>query len=146
MEITSKLSERLKELMFDCGQIKSEALAAKIGVAGTSVRAWMNATRNINLVHAVGLADFFHCSLDYLAGISDTDREVLPRPLPPFYGRLREVMKEQGVSRYKIAQLLHADVFFTNWAHGEVPMLYTVCTIADFLNVSLDYLVGRTDY
>ena len=146
MEIMSKFSERLKELMFDCGQIKSEALAKKLKVSGPTVRSWMNNKRDITLVNAVNVADFFECSLDYLAGLSEVDHKVTARPLPPFYDNLRKVMAEQGVTRYQIAKNVVADVFFTKWAHGGMPMLYTACKLAQYLNVSLDYLVGRTDY
>ncbi len=146
MEVVSKLSERLKELMFDCGQIKSEALAKQLKVSGPTVRSWMNGKRDITLANAIKVADFFECSLDYLAGISDVDRKVTARPLPPFYENLRKVMDEQGVTRYQIAKNVVADVFFTKWVHGGMPMLYTACKLAQYLHVSLDYLVGRTDY
>ncbi len=146
MEIMSKFSERLKELMFDCGQIKSEALAKQLKVSGPTVRSWMNEKRDITLANAVKVADFFECSLDYLAGLSEVDHKVTAHPLPPFYENLRKVMAEQGVTRYQIAKNVVADVFFTKWARGGMPMLYTVCKLAQYLNVSLDYLVGRTDY
>ncbi len=146
MEIMSKLSERLKELMFDCGQIKSEALAARLGISGPTVRRWLNAQADINLENAVKLADFFECSIDYLAGMSEVDRKVTPRPLPPFYENLRKVMAECGVTRYRLSKDVVADVFFTKWAHGVEPLLCTVCKIAQYLNVPVDYLIGRTDY
>ena len=143
----SKLSERLKELMFDHGNMKSEALAAEIGVMGTSVRNWINGTYEITLANAIKLADYFQCSLDYLTGLRENYETVFPRDLPPFYLRLREVMRELGITRYKIAHSKNfSDSYFTNWASGEQPKLATVCALADYLNVSLDYLVGRTDY
>ncbi len=146
MEIMSKFSERLKELMFDCGQMKSEALASALKVAGPTVRSWMNGKRDVTLANAVKVADFFGCSLDYLAGLTDVDHQVEARTLPPFYENLRKVMAEQGVTRYQLAKNVVADIFFTKWAHGGMPMLYTVCRIAQYMNVSVDYLIGRTDY
>ena len=83
MEIMSKLSERLKELMFDCGQIKSEALALSLGVSGPTVRRWMNAQSDITLENAVKVADFFQCSIDYLGGMSEIDHKVTPREAAP---------------------------------------------------------------
>lgn len=146
MEIMSKLSERLKELMFDCGQMKSEALATTLGVSGPTVRRWLNAQSDINLTNAVKLADRFECSIDYLAGMSEIDRKVTPRPLPSFYENLRKVMAECGVSRYRLSKDVVADVLFTKWARGDMPLLCTVCKIAQYLGVSVDYLIGRTEY
>ncbi len=146
MEIMSKLSERLEELMFDCGQMKSEALAKALNVQGSTVRSWMSGKRDITLANAVKLADFFECSMDYLAGMSEVDRKVTSRPLPPFYENLRKVMAELGVSRYRVAKDVVADIFFTKWANGGMPMLYTVCKLAQYLGVSVDYLIGRADY
>lgn len=145
MEIMSKLSDRLKELMFDRG-LKSEALAKELGVAGSSVRGWMNATREIGLENAVKVADYFRCSLDYLSGMSDVDCLVPPRELPPFYTALRRAMKSVGVSRYNVAKNLLADSYFTGWANGKQPELRTVCLLADYLHVSVDFLIGRSDF
>lgn len=147
MSILSNFPDRLKELMFDHGDIKSEALGRAIGVHGTNVRAWINGKASITLSNAIKLADFFECSLDYLAGRSETDERVLPRELPSFYENLRKVMEEKNITRYRLAREPEMkDVYFTKWAHGAKPDLITAIKLADYLNVTLDYLVGRTDY
>ena len=139
--------ERLRELMFDNGQMTAYALAEKIGVHFTTVNLWLRGEGLISLANAVKLADLFSCSLDYLAGISEVDSKVTARPLEPFYTRLRSVMKSCGVTRYRIAKETEfKDVYFTKWSRGGMPMLYTACKLAQYLHVSLDYLVGRTDY
>ncbi len=147
MENLSNFPERLRELMFDRGDMKSEALGKAIGVHGTNVRAWLNGTSLISLEHAIQLADFFSCNLDYLAGRGERDETVVPRPLPPFYDSLRGVMAEKGVSRYQIVRdtEIH-DVYFTRWKKGAKPDLITAVILADYLQVSLDRLIGRTDY
>ena len=147
MDILSNFPERLKELMFDHDEIKSEALGAAIGIHGTSVRAWMRGKSMITLPNAIILADFFECSLDYLAGERENDEKIPPRPLPPFYDNLRKIMAEKGITRYALVKDTEIkDVYFTKWAHGALPDLITVIKLAKYLDVSLDYLVGRTDY
>ncbi len=139
--------ERLRELMFDNGQMTSYELADKLGTHSTTVSGWARGASMINLVNAVKIADFFECSLDYLAGISEVDRYVPARPLEPFYTRLRSVMKSCGVTRYRIAKDTEfKDPYFTKWSRGSVPDLITVIKLAQYLNVSVDYLIGRTDY
>ena len=147
MENLSIFPERLKELMFDRGEMRSEALGAAIGVHGTNVRAWLNGTSLITLENAVKLADLFSCSLDYLVGRKEQDEKVVPRELPPFYEHLRKVMEEKKVTRYQIVHNTEIyDVYFTKWKKGAKPDLVTVIVLADYLEVSLDWLVGRTDY
>lgn len=127
--------------------LRSEEFSETIGVAGSAVRAWLRGEKLPNLKNAVLLADYIGCSLDYLVGRSEHYEEVLPRPLPPFYQRLRSIMKEQNVKRYALTcNTTVKDSRITNWAKGESPSLSSLCAIADYLHVSLDYLVGRTDY
>lgn len=143
----SNFPERLKELMFDHDNIKSELLGAAIGIHGTNVRAWMSGKSLISLENAIKLADFFECRLDYLAGISENDEKVILRALPDFYKNLRSVMEEKGITRYSLAKKPEIkDVYFTKWSHGAKPDLITVIKLAEYLEVSLDYLVGRADY
>ena len=143
MENMSIFSERLKELMAE-REIRSETLARETHIAGSSIRSWLRGDSFPTFSSAVKLADFFSCSL---AGLSDKFESVSPRPLPPFYPRLRHIMEEQGVTRFWVTEHTHIkDAFFTNWSHGQLPILPTLSALASCLNVSLDYLVGRTDY
>lgn len=146
MEVLSKFPQRLKDLMSE-HEISPEALAQEVGVYGSSVRDWMNGTSLISLSHAEKLADFFCCSLDYLAGLTDVYEDVPPKALPPFYDRLRKVMKQQGVTRYRVGKETGLkDIYFSKWAKGAMPELVTILPLAKILGVSLDYLVGRRDY
>ncbi len=130
--------------MFDRNDMKSEALAKELGTAGSTVRTWLNATNEISLENAIKVADFFHCSLDFLAGRTETDQTIIPRPLPPFYANLRSVMKQTGKTRYRITkETAIKDAYFTNWQNGQMPMLSSVCELADYMKITLDYLIGR---
>lgn len=148
MEYLSKLPERLKFLMLDREDIKSDALGKAIGVCGSTIRCFLRGKNLPSLATAVKLADFFECSLDFLAGKIEIDRKVTPRPLPPFYENLRKVMKERNITRYFLTHKTREirDSHFSNWIQGDQPKLITVCILAKHLDVSLDYLVGRTDY
>ncbi len=143
----SIFSERLKEQMFEFDEdFTAKKFAEKIGVTDATVYGWLNEKKEISLSHAVAVADFFGCNLDYFVGTRPFET-VTPRPLPPFYERLREIMREKHISRYHLVKnKILGDSFFTNWANGQKPRLATVCSVAKHLNVSLDYLVGRTDY
>ena len=147
MSNLSRFPERLKDLMFDAGQMTTRKLAEKVGVHFTTVAMWLKGGALISLSNAVKVADFFECSIDYLAGMSEIDRKVTPRELPPFYQNLRKVMTEQGFSRYRIAKDTEIkDMYFTKWSKGATPDLLSVMKVAAYMNVSVDYLIGRTDY
>ena len=147
MDILSNFSERLAELMFFHDEMSSEELAKRTGIAGSSIRAWLRKETVPSYDKLIAVADFFCCSLDFLAGRCDVDERVEPRELPPFYPHLRELMETLGVSRYSVTTRSPIkDPYFTNWSHGQKPLLVTLCSLADVLGVSLDYPVGRADY
>ena len=146
MEYLSKFPLRLRELMEE-KEWKSEEVSEKLGIAGSAVRAWLRGEKLPSLKNIVLLADLFACSLDFLVGRKENFEEVAARPLPEFYGRLREIMNERGVNRYALTSSGTVnDSRVTRWAKGESPSLPSLCVLADYLNISLDYLVGRTDY
>ena len=65
----------------------------------------------------------------------------------PCYERIRTLRKEAKISQQKIADDLsmHRTTYVRYESGGrEIPMNIAIL-IADYYNVSLDYLVGRTD-
>ena len=143
MEKKNAFHERLSELMIEKG-VNTVSLSAAIGVSDETVRRWKNGQRDILLSQLVKLADYFQCSLDFLAGRSDCAMDHQVREIPPFYDRLRAVMAEKGVTRYRLVKELPIyDGYFTNWKKGKSPNILTLIMLADYLDVTIDYLVGR---
>ena len=62
--------------------------------------------------------------------------------------RLRELRQQNQIKQYELAQILDVDPTTVNkYESGEnIPELKTLIKIADYFDVSLDYLVGREDY
>ena len=137
--------ERLTELIAE-KEIKSQELAAIIGVNPTTVNDWKRGKYTVFLANAIKLADFFRCSLDYLIGRSDDSNDFKPCPCPPFYIRFLTVLEKCGISTYRIRNDSGiSGGHFNNWKIGRDPLIPTLIPIADYLDVSLDYLVGRED-
>lgn len=68
--------------------------------------------------------------------------------LNEFPNRLRRLREEKKISRVVLSQLcgLHTDAI-RRYERGEVePDLVSLIAIADYFEVSLDYLTGRTMY
>ena len=145
MQSGNLFSERLAELMKEKG-VNTVTLGAAIGVSDETVRRWRNGQRSVLLPQMEKLADYFECSLDFLAGRTDVVSESPSRKMPPFYDRLRSVMSEKGVSRYRLVRDLPVyDSYFSNWKRGESPDLLTLMLLADYLGVTIDRLVGREE-
>lgn len=143
MDNLSKFAERLSELMFDA-KIKSELLGAAIGVSGSAIRRWLRGSGVINLTNLVTLADYFRCSIDYLVGKTENYITITPKPLPPFSKQIRKVLEEKGLSRYAMTKnTKFKDKYFWKWDKGTIPMLPNILELADILDCSIDYLVGR---
>lgn len=65
-----------------------------------------------------------------------------------FAERLLELRKEKGVSQAKLAKELsvsYAVVCYWETDRSE-PTAPNLVKLADYFNVSIDYLLGRTDY
>lgn len=143
MENVCKLSERLSELMVDNG-IKSDQLGKKLGVSGQTVRAWCDGVQQISLVNLIKIAEFFNCSIDYLVGRTEKFLDFTPKECPSFYERFREILKEKGISRYRMAKESRIkDSYFTTWQNGSDPHILSLIEVADYLDITIDYLVGR---
>lgn len=61
--------------------------------------------------------------------------------------RMKELREEKGISQYAFsAKIGVAQSTVGNWESGSrEPSIETLLKIADYFDVSLDYLLGRTD-
>lgn len=68
--------------------------------------------------------------------------------LNEFPNRLRRLREEKRISRVVLSQLcgLHSDAIRRYERGEQEPDLPSLIAIADFFEVSLDYLTGRADY
>lgn len=145
MDISSNFSERLKELMFDKG-VSSSQLAESIFIKSNAITRYLQGVRLPRFETLVLLADYFHCSIEFLLGRSEeTDFEKTFLPAAPFGERLQEVLQECGVSKYALKKKTNISWNnFHKWSKGEQkPYPDSLIKIADALEISIDYLLGR---
>ena len=63
-----------------------------------------------------------------------------------FFDRLKSLCEAQGESVSRLAKSLGLSTANpTEWKRGTIPRASVLGQIADRLNVSIDYLLGRTD-
>ena len=65
-----------------------------------------------------------------------------------FAKRLGELRKEEGITRAELAKKLNVSVrLISYWENGERECSFdTLIQLADLLNTTTDYLLGRTEY
>lgn len=95
----------------------------------------------------VKMANYFKVSMDYLLGRSNKN-EYVGLSNTTFKERFELLCQENKVTHYKVSQ----DCFFdksnvSRWiTKNYLPTLEILDMIANYFNVSIDYLLGRTDF
>ena len=104
-----------------------------------------NTNRVPKLDNAIKIADYFKCSLDFLFGRTRFDENKKFCTCPPFDVQLKKVLKENGVSQNKLIRDLELSggYVYAWFKLKRQPTMDILIRIADYLGVSLDYLVGR---
>ena len=95
----------------------------------------------------VKIADFFDISISFLLGKTDTEDLYKSSSPASFLSRFENLCSEKEVTHYKVA----ADCLFdksniSRWiSKGFLPELEILELLCDYFNVSIDYLLGRTE-
>lgn len=144
MDNKDSFSERLTELMFQADKITTEKLGNVLSVGGSTVCLWKEGKRGILLSNAIKIVEYFNCSLEFLFGRTDNVLDFAPQAMLPFYNELKKIMKERNISMYRIVkEKIVSSGNFDSWSKGGDPFMQTVIKLADYLDVTIDYLVGR---
>jgi len=129
--------------MFE-NDLNAVKLAAALGVSDVSIGRWKKGASNILLKNALGIADYFECSLQYLIGKTDKKLDFTLQSYPPFYERLRQIMAEHNITWYRIVKDdILSDNNISSWKNGADPYLETIIKIANYFKLTLDQFVGR---
>lgn len=96
----------------------------------------------------VKIADFLQCSLNYLLGEEEQTLFVPSQAGENFYVRLKGLAEERQMKLSALSRFMSfAPNSVYEWIRTKsLPSLDYLLEIADFFDVSMDYLLGRTDY
>lgn len=146
MSISPKFQERLLDLINENGKDKS-VIANESGVDYGSLSHAINYGIVPKPITLIKIADYFDISVEYLLAI--TDDEYFDKSKNPvhFIERLNELVESNKITYYKLATTLNygRSYFSELKKHRHIPTLDNLSSIADYFDVSLDYLLGRTD-
>lgn len=136
--------ERLSELLID-HEMKPASLAKEIGVDRKIISRYMSGTRYPDFSMALRLSAYFHCSIDFLLGRSDTGASFDPLPAPPFAERIEYVISFFGKTKYRVAKDTSiSESTLYNWKFNRSsPTLENIITLADYFECSIEFILGR---
>ena len=142
MNGTARFGETLSQLILEFG-ITNRELAKAIGVSEPTVCRWRALSDGVGLRNLVALCRYFKCSLEYLAGRTESDIKPTSFTIENFGAQLRKFMKEKSISTYKFRKDtgLGGRILY-DWDRGSDPKLSTLIELATYFNCSLDELVG----
>lgn len=141
----SKLSEQLSELMNEDG-LTQKTLAEKLNTSRPKLSMYLNDKTLPTFKIFVKLIEFFNCSADFLIGKKDyPERERNYLPVQPFGTRLKSILKERGISQYSFKNSTEISwSILHGWFTGKSqPSIDNIKKVADNLECSVDYLLGR---
>ncbi|KST96264.1 helix-turn-helix domain-containing protein [Lactococcus lactis] len=134
----SVFAEQLKTLRKK-NSLTQKELAEKVGVKQNSYANWENGNREPNIEMLVRIADYFDVSLDYLLG------GKMKNITEEFSLCLKKLRMKRKLSQKQIAEELKiSQQQYSKWEGGIItPNAETLVRLADYFDVSVDYLLGR---
>ncbi len=127
-------------------EIDAKTFAKQAGLPQSNVSAWLTGKCAPNLDSFTRIADFFDCSFDYLAGRAEKKEYIPAVEHRSFAERLDFLIEKNKVTSNRISRICtFKNSNFPKWRQGRKPKPETLIALADYFNVSLDYLVGRSD-
>ncbi len=125
-------------------------LAKILNVKNNTYSKWESLTNDMSITKCNELANFYHVSLDYLLGLSNTKtneniKEDINLGLLPI--RMRELRKNHNITQKELGNYI--DLNQRTYSHYEdgsrIPTTIKLLKIANFYHASFDYLVGKTN-
>lgn len=134
--------DKLQELL-DEKQLFGTKLTIEAHLGSKSnVYKWLRGEQIPKLDNAIKLSQYFNCSLDYLFGNAAFE-ELKGKIVSNFSTQLKKILKNKKITQQKLFDDLNLSSNNSKWhkLNSNVRM-DTVVKIANYLNVSIDYLVG----
>ena len=133
----------LSEIMVE-HDINIVQLGKEINADPSTLHRWFDSVRDVKLKTLIKLANYFECSLEYLCGKTHEYIKCEPRPFCKFGIRIKEIIAEYKLVPYNFfTQIGVTPSRYYYWLSGGEPMLTSLEAMAQYLDITLDKLVGR---
>lgn len=145
MNILSNFAENLSSLISE-NNLNAPSLAKIINTDRSNITRYTKANRLPSFNTFISIIEFFNVSADVILGLAEYTNETEFLPTVNFSERLRSVMNETNTTQYRIEKALKiSGASMYNWLFGNtLPSVDNLVKLAEYMNVSVDYLLGRT--
>lgn len=144
--VMENITKRLKELFEDKDFNKDDLIKFFGFKDETLFYIWKRGDSIPSLENLDKLAIYFKCSMEYLFGRTEVLDNYKYKTMQPFDIQLKRVMKNKGITQYRMIKKdnICSSNHFRKWNKlKSVPTPETVIKLADYFNVTIDYLLGR---
>lgn len=146
MAVSNEFQARITDLVAESEHKRSD-LPKLIGIDYSSLSNALNYGIIPTPRILIRIADFFNVSITYLLGTSEDETFFKAKEPTAFKDRFLSLCKEKGVTFYRVSQDCFFDKsYISRWIHKDYfPSLELLEILSDYFDVSLDYILGRTD-
>lgn len=136
--------KRLKELVSIKGKGKKE-LAQNLNISIALVYKWLNDETKPSLKNLIEIADYYNVTIDYLIGRTDEDTIVHTKSTVPFDTNIKNILNNKHITKYRLFKDCgFSDGHEYSWFNlKNAPRYDNLLKMADYLNISMDELIGR---
>lgn len=136
--------ERLTELLQD-NNLTRQKFAQNINKQFSTINEYFLNDYYPKIDLAITISNYFNVSLDYLFGLSDIKNNI-NKNNRPFFENFNVLVKTNKKSILKTMEDMNfKESNYYRWKNGLIPRTNNLLTIAKYFDVSLDYLIGRTN-
>ena len=139
---------RFHELRKDKG-LKQKDIAKVLNMLEDTYSKCERSINDISLYNCNKLANFYNVSFDYILGLTNINKNTIRKEINInlFCKRLKELRKENNLTQTSLSKSIgFRQNTYANYENGKViPTTLKVYYISIHYNVSVDYLLGRSD-
>lgn len=128
--------------------LRQQDIADILGEKRNTYSKWENCINDMPLMVSNKLVNFYHTSYDYILGLTNTKEHInkkLDIDLNLISKRLKLIRKENKLSQSILSKKLgFPQTTYSQYETGKsIPTTLKLLTMAQYYNISFDYLVGR---
>ena len=144
MVILSKFAENLSALMEE-KNLNAPAIGKILNMDRSNITRYLRGERLPNYHLFIRIIEYFNVSADVLLGRLDYCDVQEFRPVQPFGATFRKALDETHTSQYELQKhLLFSSATPHAWLNDiRIPSIEHLDQLADYMDVSVDYLLGR---
>lgn len=144
MDILSDFGENLAELIFE-NNLTPDSFSKAVNIDRSVIYKYLRKECLPTLKNLIVIADYFHCSADFLLGLIPDNSGINYKAAPPFSQSFRKILNDKNLSRYRFRiENDFAKQSIDDWFNGKrIPSVDNVVLMSKYFKCSVDYLLGR---